>query len=137
MDTATQPAVNPRKLFVGNLPYSVSEDELRELFAQYGSIVDLKLIIDKMSGRSKGIAFVEYATEEEAQAAMEATNGMELDGRAMIVNVARPFVPRDQNGGGDRGGFRGGFRGGDRGGDRGGFRGGRSSGGRSGGGSRY
>lgn len=113
----TDSQVNPNKLFVGNLPYSVTEDQLREIFAEYGEIVDLKLIIDRMSGRSKGIAFVEYASKEMADAAIEAVNGMEVDGRALIVNVARPFQPRERSeggGGGFGGGNRGGFRGGDR-----------------------
>ncbi|MEX0895405.1 MAG: RNA-binding protein [Patescibacteria group bacterium] len=114
----TDPQVNPNKLFVGNLPYSVTEDQLRDIFSEHGEIVDLKLIIDRMSGRSKGIAFVEYASKEMADAAIEAVNGMELEGRALIVNVARPFQPRERTGGGDRGGFGGGDRGGYRGGDR-------------------
>lgn len=113
----TDPQVNPNKLFVGNLPYSVTEDQLRDIFSEHGEIVDLKLIIDRMSGRSKGIAFVEYASKEMADAAIEAVNGMELEGRALIVNVARPFQPRERTGG-DRGGFGGGDRGGYRGGDR-------------------
>lgn len=125
------PQMNNKKLYVGNLPYSTSEDDLRNLFGQYGEIVNVTLIIDKMSGRSKGFGFVEFAEEDAATAAIEATNGMELEGRALVVNVARPPAPReDRRGGfgggnGYRGGDRGGFRGG-RGGDRGGYdRGGR------------
>lgn len=117
----TDSQVNPNKLFVGNLPYSVTEDQLRDLFSQHGEIVDLKLIIDRMSGRSKGIAFVEYAEKAMADAAIEAMHGSELDGRALIVNVARPFQPRERTGGGNGyggGGFGGGSRGGYRGGDR-------------------
>ncbi len=104
-------AQNPKKLYVGNLPYSVSEDQLRDLFSQFGEIVDLKLITDRMSGRSRGIAFVEYASEEDAGKAIEATNNTELDGRSIVVNVARPPKPRTQGGfgGGDRGGNRGGY----------------------------
>lgn len=115
--------VNPKKLFVGNLPFSTTQQEIEELFAQHGELVEVKLITDRMSGRSKGIAFVEFATEEEAAAAMEALNNFEMNGRNIFVSVARPFVPREQKsfGGGDfGGGRRGGFdrnRGG-RGGDR-------------------
>ena len=109
------PQENPNKLFVGNLPWSTTQDQLQELFAQYGEIVDIHLVTDRMSGRSRGIAFVEFATKEEAQAAIDAANGMELEGRALLVNVARPRAPRNNN-------FRGGNRGGyNRGGDRGGY----------------
>jgi RNA recognition motif-containing protein len=97
---------NPKKLYIGNLPYSVTEDQLRDLFSQFGEIVDLKLITDKMSGRSRGIAFVEYTSDEDANKAIEATNNTELDGRAIVVNVARPPKPRTEGGfgGGNRGG---------------------------------
>ena len=107
---------NNKKLFVGNLPFSATEDELRQMFGQYGEIVDLKLIIDRMTGRSKGFAFVEFADEATAQAAIEAMNGKDNNGRAMVVNVARPPAPREDRGprrdfgGGNRGGgSRGGF----------------------------
>ena len=90
------PQTNPKKLFVGNLPWSVTEPELTDLFSQYGELVSVKLITDRMSGRSKGIAFVEFATEEEANAAVEALNNYEMDGRALNVNVARPQMPREQ-----------------------------------------
>jgi len=129
---------NSKKLYVGNLPYSTTEDDLRNLFSQHGELTGATLIIDRMSGRSKGFGFVEFATDEQAIAAVEATNGMEMDGRAMAVNVARPQAPRE-----DRGGFRprfgsdnrsgGGFSGGARGGSRGGFGGGNSRGGDRGG----
>ncbi len=122
-------AVDPTKLFVGSIAFATTEQELQELFAQYGEIVELKLITDKMTGRSKGIAFVKFATAEEAEAAMTAVNNMEFGGRTLFVSVARPQVKRERGsfgGGGSRGGF-GGGRGGrsfDRrgGGDRGGFR---------------
>lgn len=113
MNDSSQQA-NPKKLFVGNIAYNVTEDDLRGVFSQYGEITELKLITDKMSGRSKGIAFVTYATEEEAQAAISAVHNQEIGGRAVIVNVARPQVPRENRGGGFGGG-RGGF-GGNRGG---------------------
>ncbi len=104
-------AVNPKKLFVGSIAFTTTEQELQELFAQYGEIVDLKLITDKMTGRSKGIAFVEYATEEQAQAALSATNNVDFGGRTLFVSVARPQVKRERGsfgGGGSRGGFGGG-----------------------------
>ena len=107
---------NNKKLFVGNLPFSATEDELRQMFGQFGEIVDLKLIIDRMTGRSKGFAFVEFADEATAQAAIEGMNGKDNNGRAMVVNVARPPAPREDRGprrdfGGGRsnGGSRGGF----------------------------
>ncbi len=116
---------NNKKLFVGNLPFSATEEELRDSFAQYGDIVDLKLITDRMTGRSKGFAFVEFADESMAQAAIEAMNGKDMGGRQMVVNVARPPAPRenrgprrDFGGGNRRGGFGGGSRGGFGGGNR-------------------
>lgn len=117
--------VNPKKLFVGNLPFSTTQDELVEAFAQHGEIVEAKLVTDRMSGRSKGIAFIEFSTEEDAAKAMEALNNSELGGRTIFVSVARPFVPRENRpqSGGFGGGRRGGYdrnRGGDRGG-RGGY----------------
>lgn len=124
MNDSSQQA-NPKKLFIGNLSYNVTEDELRGSFSQYGEITDLKLITDRMSGRSKGIAFVTYATEESAQAAIEGMHNQEIDGRQIIVNVARPQVPRENRGGGFGGGSRGGFGGG---GSRGGFGGDRRGG---------
>ena len=98
------PQANPKKLFVGNLPYSATEESVVNLFSEYGQIEEAKLIIDRMSGRSKGIAFVTFATEEEANAAIEALNGYEMEGRGLVVNVARPMVPRDNRGGGGFGG---------------------------------
>ena len=114
MNDSSQQA-NPKKLFIGNLSYNVTEDELRDVFSQYGEITDLKVITDRMSGRSKGIAFITFATEEAAQAAIEGMHNQEIDGRAVIVNVARPQVPRENRGGGFGGGSRGGFGGGGRG----------------------
>lgn len=90
--------VNPNKLFVGNISFGVSEAQLAELFSQYGEIKEVKMIMDRFSGRPKGIAFVEYTEESAAQAAVEALNGFEFDGRALVVNVARPLQPRPQGG---------------------------------------
>jgi RNA recognition motif-containing protein len=104
---------NKKKLFVGNLPWSATEAELEEIFAQYGQLVSVSLITDRMSGRSKGFAFVEYETEEAAQAAVDGAEGMEVDGRPMKVNIARPKAPREdrgpRTGGYNRGGGGGGY----------------------------
>lgn len=82
------------KLYVGNLPYSSNDDSLRELFAQYGEVVSATVIVDKFSQRSKGFGFVEMSTSEEAQAAIDALNETEVEGRKIVVNVARP--PRER-----------------------------------------
>jgi cold-inducible RNA-binding protein len=103
------------KLFVGNLSFEVTENELRDLFAQSGTVTEVTLMLDRATGRSRGFAFVTMATDEAAQAAIGALNGHELKGRALTVNVARP---REERGGGGGGGFRGGRGGG---GDRGGY----------------
>lgn len=108
------PQVNNKKLFVGNLPYSASEQQLQELFSQYGEIASATIVTDRMSGRSKGFAFVEFTDESAAQAAVDGVNGYEMDGRALVVNIARPPQPRENRAGG---GFRprtggGGFGGG-------------------------
>jgi RNA recognition motif-containing protein len=106
MDT-DNPQTNPKKLFVGNLPYSTTQEELNQLFSQYGEIVEVRLITDRQTGRSKGIAFVEFSTEESANAAIAGLHNTELGGRSIIVNVARPMVPRENRGfGGNRGGGR-------------------------------
>ena len=82
------------KLFIGNLEYSVTSDELRELFSQAGTVVDAVVISDKMSGRSRGFGFVEISSDDEAKAAVEKLNGADLKGRKINVNEARPQVPR-------------------------------------------
>ncbi len=105
------------KLFVGSLAWATTDDSLRAFFSQAGNVVSAQVIIDRMSGRSKGFGFVEMSTDEEAKAALD-LNGKELDGRAIVVNEARPREPRDFSGGGG-GGYRGG-RGGSGGGHRGG-----------------
>ncbi len=104
-----------KKLYVGNLSYSVTSDALSQVFAAYGKVVTADVIMDRESGRSKGFGFVEMSTEDEATAAIAGTNGMDLEGRALTVNEARPQAPRVGGGGfggGDRGGR--GFGGGDR-----------------------
>ena len=87
---------NKKKLYVGNLSYDLSSDQLKELFSKYGDVVDAVVITDKFKrDRSKGFGFVEFAKDEDAQKAMEEMNGKEVDGRALVVNVARPQKPRE------------------------------------------
>jgi RNA recognition motif-containing protein len=122
-----------KKLYVGNLSYNTSKIDLEQMFAAHGAVVSAQIIADRDSGRSKGFGFVEMGTDQEAQAAITALNGKDVDGRAMTVNEARPQEGRSGGGGGGRGGFGGG-----RGGGGGGFGGGRGGGGGSrGGGDRY
>jgi len=94
------------KLYVGNLPYSVNDDSLKEIFAAAGTVQSAMVIVDRMSGRSKGFGFVEMGSEEEAKAAIETFNGKEVEGRKLTVNEARPKEERPRgdfgNGGGDR-----------------------------------
>lgn len=89
-----------KKLFVGNLPWSVTSDTLRELFGEFGEIVDAVVITDRMSGRSKGFGFVTFATEEQAAAAVEARHNYAVEGRNIVVNVARPREESSNRGGG-------------------------------------
>ena len=88
-----------KKLFVGNLPWSINNDSLRDLFASVGEVVEAMVITDRMSGRSKGFGFVTFATEEAAQAAIAQLNEKEIEGRKIIVNVARPKEERPRDGG--------------------------------------
>lgn len=102
-----------KKLYVGGLSYDTNENALKELFVQAGTVESAVVIMDRMSGRSKGFGFVEMSSEEEAQKAVDMFNGKELDGRSITVNEARPQAPRSQGGGFDRGdqrGFGGGHR---------------------------
>lgn len=87
-----------KKLYVGNLPYSISEEELKTAFGQYGSVLSARIIMDKMSGRSKGFAFIEMGTDEEAQKALQGMNGKEIGGRKLMVSEARPEQPRSPGG---------------------------------------
>lgn len=96
-----------RKLFVGNLSFDVNNQDLEELFAQAGACESVAVITDRATGRSRGFAFVEMATEDEAQHAIEQFNGHELRGRAMTVNEARERESRPGGGGGRPGGGRG------------------------------
>jgi RNA recognition motif-containing protein len=110
-------------LYVGNLSFKTTSSELEQLFAAHGSVQSAEVIMDRDSGRSKGFGFVEMASDQDAQAAIDAINGQEVDGRSLVVNEARP---REERGGGGRG--RGGYGGG--GGGRGGHGGGGGGGGR-------
>ena len=106
------------KLYVGNLAYTTTEDELREKFSQFGEVESVNVIMDRDTGRSKGFGFVEMGSEDAAQAAIEAMNGTEIDGRTIKVSESKP-QERRPGGGGGRGGGRGGFGGGGGGGGRG------------------
>ncbi|MGN6387379.1 MAG: RNA recognition motif domain-containing protein [Verrucomicrobiota bacterium] len=103
------------KLYVGNLSFNTTENDLQDAFAAHGTVVEANLITDRMTGRARGFGFVTMSNNEEAENAVNALNGTSLDGRAMTVNVARPREER--TGGGNGGGFGGGrreFRGGGR-----------------------
>src|SRR5882724_6188721 len=115
-----------RKLYVGNLTYGVTDSALQQMFEPHGSVQSAQVIMDRDTGRSKGFGFVEMGSDQEAQAAIAALNGKEVDGRALTVNEAKPKTE-----GGGRGGFGGGRGGG--GGGGGGYGGGRGG---SGGGGR-
>jgi cold-inducible RNA-binding protein len=104
-----------KKLYVGSLPFSTTEEELHELFSSYGPIASVRIVTDKFTGMSKGFGFVEMENPDDARKAVEGLNGKSLNGRTLIVNDARPEqprAPRRDDRGGDRGGFGG--RGGDR-----------------------
>ena len=96
-----------KKLFIGGISYSSSDDALRNAFAQCGTVESATIIMDRATGRSKGFGFVEMSSDAEAQAAIEMWNGKDLDGRKIIVNEARPQAPRE--GGFNRGGGGGRF----------------------------
>jgi RNA recognition motif-containing protein len=95
----------PMNIYVGNLPYSVGDDELRSAFEEYGSVDSARVIMDRDSGRSKGFGFVEMGNDSEATAAIEGLNGQDLEGRALTVNEARPRADRGPRRGGGGGGF--------------------------------
>jgi RNA recognition motif-containing protein len=110
------------KIYVGGLPYAATEQQLSDLFAQHGAVESARVITDKFTGQSRGFGFVEMTTSEDAQKAIAALNGTQMDGRTLTVNEAKPMEPRTGGGGGGRGGFGGGA--------------GRNSGGAGGGGNR-
>ena len=116
------------KLYVGNLSFNTTENELQELFAGAGTVQEVTLMQDKFTGKSRGFAFVTMGTEQEAQNAITQFNGKSVEGRSLTVNEARPREPRPPGGGGGGGG-RGGYGGGGGGGYGGGRRDGRRDGG--------
>src|SRR5512135_3206776 len=95
-----------RKLYVGNLSYSVRDSDLQDLFAAHGTVDSAEVIMDRMTGRSKGFGFVEMSSDQEAQAAIAALNGQDHGGRPLTVNEAKPRAPRAGGGGGYGGGSR-------------------------------
>src|SRR5262245_47339334 len=106
-----------KKLYVGNLTYGVTDSDLQKMFEAHGTVESAQVIMDRDTGRSKGFGFVEMKTDQEAQAAVAALNGKEMDGRALTVNEARPRPQGGgrgghSSGGGGRGGYGGGGRGG-------------------------
>ena len=125
------------KLYVGNLPYSVRDEDLQQSFGQFGAVTSAKVMMERDTGRSKGFGFVEMGSDAEAQAAITGMNGQPLGGRSVVVNEARPMEARPPRSGGGGFGGGGGYGGGGGGGDRsggGGYGGGGGGGGRSGGG---
>jgi RNA recognition motif-containing protein len=100
------------KLYVGNLAYSVRDDSLQQAFSQFGTVTSAKVMMDRDTGRSKGFGFVEMGSDAEAQAAINGMNGQPLEGRAVVVNEARPREERPGGFGGSRGGYGGGGGGG-------------------------
>ncbi len=126
-----------KRIFVGNLPFSATDQVLNDTFAQYGAVESAKIIMDRNTGRSKGFGFVEMATDAEAVTAIEKLNGAEYEGRTITVSEAREMQPREGGGGGGGrgrpgGGYGGGRDGGGRGRPGGGYGGGRDGGGRGG-----
>lgn len=113
-DSTNQAKQDPSKLYVGNLVYALTEDDIKDMFSQYGDVEECKLITDFRTGRSKGFAFVKFASEEDAKNAMEQLADQDVQGRKLFIKIAQPPKPRR-----DRGNFRGGDR-------RGGGRGGRN-----------
>src|SRR5215471_7865372 len=97
-----------KKLYVGNLTYGVTDSDLEQLFAAHGTVQSAQVIMDRDTGRSKGFGFVEMGSDQEAQAAIAALGGKEVDGRTLTVNEARPKTEGGRGGGGGRGGYGGG-----------------------------
>ncbi len=125
MGQAPSQEINPRKLFVGNLSWKLTSEDLRQIFSEFGTVEDAIVLTEKFSGRSKGFGFVTMSTDEEAQAAIEGLHEKDVEGRPMVVNVAQPPRPReerrfdDRRGGGSSRG--GGYSNNRSGGDRGGY----------------
>ena len=113
-----------KKLYVGNLSYRMTDSDLEQLFASHGTVSSAQVIMDRDTGRSKGFGFVEMASDQDAQSAITALNGKEIEGRSLTVNEARPKEDRGTGGGGGGGGGRGGYGGGGGGGGYGGGGGG-------------
>lgn len=101
-----------KKLYIGSLSYGVNDEMLKEAFSQAGAVESAQVIMDRMSGRSRGFGFVEMTTDEDAQKAIDTMNGQEIDGRAIVVKEARPLTDRPQRGGFGGGRGRGGYGGG-------------------------
>src|SRR5687767_2506145 len=101
-----------KKLYVGNLEYAVTENDLQTMFSAHGTVQSAQVIMDRDTGRSKGFGFVEMGSDQEAQAAITGLNGKDHGGRALTVNEARPREERGAGGGGSRGGYGGGGGGG-------------------------
>jgi RNA recognition motif-containing protein len=101
-----------KKLYVGNLPYTITDDALEQMFSAHGTVQSAQVIMDRDTGRSKGFGFVEMGTDAEAQAAISTMDQKEIDGRRLTVNEARPKTEGGGGGGGRRGGDRGGYGGG-------------------------
>ena len=100
-----------KKLYVGNLSYGTTDSDLQGMFEEFGTVQSAQVIMDRESGRSKGFGFVEMSSDQEAQAAIKALNGKDMDGRALTVNEAKPREDRGgRSGGGGRGGYGGGRR---------------------------
>ncbi len=95
-----------QKLYVGSLPYKTTEDDLQQIFSQFGPIKSIKIVIDRDTGQSKGFAFVEMESADDAQKAIEGVNGSELGGRTLVVSIARPPTERGERGPREGGGFR-------------------------------
>ncbi|MDO8513011.1 MAG: RNA-binding protein [bacterium] len=86
--------MDEKRIYVGNIPYDYDDNKLKDLFAEYGEVTEVRVIIDKASGRSKGFGFVAMQDKEMADKAVKELNGKEIDGRAIVVNIARPMTPR-------------------------------------------
>ena len=94
-----------KKLFVGGLPWATTNDDLKDLFSQAGTVASATIITDKMTGRSRGFGFVEFESDADADNALNMFNGKEYNGRNLVVNEAKPMTDRPSRGGGGRGGF--------------------------------